>query len=237
MTRWRPETVQTRSAVPACRPWDSGISLAKMPMPPGIVQAAAHADEGDEPFELTGGSIRCAPFVTPIISTPVASGGTPPRDRLLKAGRLLTPMPFPFPHKGHLGIVLREYDPVTDFRRKVDLHAVATSASVLKARLAANRHRLPRAVHRVNAWSRRWWLGAFRNTLEGLQRDPHFLEFHRGDADVLPSSCADEHRPLLGKYAELAPIEECQPYLAGQGAMPHKPMPGVARARSLLPAE
>lgn len=196
------------------------------------------ADEGDEPFELTGEFLRRAPFVTPIINIPVAFGGTPLHDNLLEEGRLLTAMPFTFHHKGHLGIVLRNYDPVTYFQRKVDLHAVATSPPVLKARFAASRHWIPRAVHRVNSWNHRYWLRAFRNTLGRLQTDPHFLAFHSGETDVLPTCYADEHRRVLGKYAELAPVEECQPYLAGQAAKPEAPvLGGGSRTGNLLPAE
>jgi len=172
-------------------------------------------DEGDEPFEMTGEFIRRAPFATPIINIPVAFGGTPLHDRLLKEGRLLTAMPFTFQHKGHLGMVLRNYHPVTYYRRKVDLHALATSASVVKARLAATRHWIARAVHRVNACTHRYWLRTFQRTLERLQGDPRFLAFHMGETNGLPSFYADEHRRLLGRYAELVPAAECRPDLAG----------------------
>ncbi len=177
-------------------------------------------DEGDEPFELTGEFVRRAPFATPIVNIPVAFGGTPLHHRLLREGRLRSTLPFTFHHKGHLTIVLKNYDPITYYRRKVDLHAVATSGSVLKARLAASRHWIARAVHRVNASNHRYWLGAFRATLDRLQADPGFLAFHRGETDTLPSFYANEHRRLLGKYAELVPIEECQPDLDGRAPMP-----------------
>lgn len=173
-------------------------------------------DSGDEPFELTKEFLLRAPFAFPTLNIPMAFGGTPLFDTLLREGRLLRKLPFTFYVVPYLTLILKNYDPIAYFSKMLDLYSVLFSRELL---LARGRTDSPVSVKIVNYYRSLVFYGIYRamqDTLRTLQNDRQFLEFHSGTSDVLPDLYALEYKKQLGIYAELMPLEESEPLLDDQ---------------------
>ena len=168
-------------------------------------------DQGDEPVELTKEFISKTPFAWPLINIPVPFGGTPLYDQYLDEGRILTSMPFTFYSLPYLVTTLKHYDPITYYRKLIEmlLHYL-------------NRATLWRRMRVIKSWSLRFYyvmralraqraLGQLRQILEMLIADPQFRAFHEGGSTVLPEFYQHEYERLLGPYAALMPRADRTP--------------------------
>ncbi len=177
-------------------------------------------DAGDEPFELTKEFLLRAPFVFPTLNIPMAFGGTPLYDTLFKEGRILKTMPFTFYVVPYLTLILKNYDPISYFRKMIDLYSVLFSDTLLRRRLTANTPWSIKAVNYYRTLVYRCMFQLLRETLRALQTDRQYLAFHNGETDVLPAVYITAYKRQLGKYAELMPIEESQPLLDDEPVIP-----------------
>jgi hypothetical protein len=174
-------------------------------------------DSGPEPFELTKEFLLRAPFVYPTLNIPTPFGGTPLFDTLLEEGRILKTMPFRFYRIPYMTILFKNYDPITYMEYMVDLFAVASSNALLKMRFVRDHHLISRMTNllRIQTSKRRYKV--FRKILNLLKSDPQFLAFHRGETGKLPDFYVWEYKRLMGKYAELVPVEESSWHDFGRG--------------------
>lgn len=171
-------------------------------------------DAGDEPFELTKEFLLQTPFVFPTLNIPMAFGGTPLYDIFLKEGRILKTMPFMFYQVPYLTLILKNYGPITYFRKMVDLYAVLASGKLLRMRLSAKTRRDVKAANFYRTLVAGQNLKVLQRTLRQLETDAHVLAFHAGETDILPDMYANIYKRQLGRYAELMPLEESQPVLS-----------------------
>lgn len=170
-------------------------------------------DVGDEPFELTKEFLLRSPFVFPTLNIPMAFGGTPLHEAMLREGRILKTMPFTFYVVPYLTVILKNYDPLSYFQKMVDLYSVLFSRELLTLRLTAKTPRFAKAVNYYRTFNYRGMLKILEGTLRRLKTDPEYLAFHNGETHILPDVYVSGYKQQLGRYAELMPIGESQPLL------------------------
>lgn len=168
-------------------------------------------DQGDEPVEATKAFITAAPFVWPAINIPQPFGQTPLYDALLREQRLLSTMPFYFYQMPYLVTIPKHYEPMAYYQKVIDLHAHATTAQMLRRRLATTRERQVQALHVVRTLAVRRMVTAFRRTLELWRHNRDVLAFHRGETRTLPQVYEQILRRALGCYGELLTRAELTP--------------------------
>ncbi|WP_308257911.1 B12-binding domain-containing radical SAM protein [Pseudonocardia lacus] len=178
-------------------------------------------DEGDEPVELTKRFMDKAPFAFPTINIPVPFGGTPLHDQLAADGRVLTAMPFSFYYAPYLVTTIKNYDPVSYYRKLIELYAHAASPQMLRRRLATTTHRPIAYVHRARTASFRADVRSFEGIVRMLRSDPEFLAFHEGRSTALPGYYRRLEERMLGRYAELLSPAERTPDLSPADTPPH----------------
>jgi hypothetical protein len=161
------------------------------------------SDAGDEPVALTKDFMTRTPFVWPVVNIPHPFGGTPLFEAQLRAGRILTGLPFSFYYSPYVATVPRHYDPVEYYDRLIDLFGHFTSARMLARRLAETPSPYVRLVHVVRTRVKRRRMRAFRRLRGMLANDPQFRAFHEGRSSVLPEHYHREYERLLGRYAPL----------------------------------
>jgi hypothetical protein len=174
-------------------------------------------DSGPEPFELTKEFLMRAPFVYPTLNIPTPYGGTPMFDTLMEESRILKTMPFLFYRIPYMTILFKNYDPITYMEYMVDLFAVASSNTLLKMRFIGDTHLLSKLTNllRMQTAKRRYMV--FRKILNLLKTNRQFLAFHKGETGKLPEFYVSEYKRLMGKYAELVPVEESSWHEFGRG--------------------
>lgn len=177
-------------------------------------------DAGDEPFELTKEFIRQSPFVFTYMNIPFAFGGTPMYDDFLRDGRILRSMPFTFYILPYLTLILKNYDPITYLEKMVDIYSLATSDEMLKARFAHSTRPSVKYTHALRTFFTRPLLRGLQRLLDRMRTDSQLISFHTGKTDTLPDYYASEYKRLLGKYADLMPVEESRPILREATAQP-----------------
>jgi radical SAM superfamily enzyme YgiQ (UPF0313 family) len=171
------------------------------------------SDSGDEPFELTKEFLLRVPFATPTLNIPMAFGGTPLFDTLLKEGRLLPKLPFNFYVIPYLTVILKNYDPIEYFTKMIDMYAVLYSRQMIQARRKAKSPWQAKTLHYIRTVGFYTLSRAMQSMLDRLKHDRQFYAFHTGKSDVLPEFYVHEYQEQLGKYAELMPASENQPVL------------------------
>jgi radical SAM superfamily enzyme YgiQ (UPF0313 family) len=175
-------------------------------------------DRGDEPVALTKEFMTRTPFVWPVVNIPHPFGGTPLHDALLRAGRILTPLPFSFYYSPYLATVPLHYDPVAYYEKLIDLFTHFTSPGMLARRLRAASAPFVRLVHVVRTRVKRRRLRAFRDLATRLRREPRFCAFHEGRSRELPEFYHREYERLLGPYAPLMSRDDRTPVLGDASA-------------------
>ena len=176
------------------------------------------SDEGDEPVDLTKEFIGQTPFAWPVVNIPIPFGGTPLYDQYLDEGRILRSMPFSFYYAPYLVTTLKNYDPITYYRKLIEIYSSYSGRSGLRQRLRAAPNKTLRLLVFVRNLRVREAIGRFRRILDMLTADKHFLEFHEGRSQVLPEFYHREYERLLGPYASLLPREERAPVLVSSRA-------------------
>jgi hypothetical protein len=173
--------------------------------------------------------INKAPYVWTNLHIPIPFGNTPLFQNLLKEGRILKRLPFPFYRVPYLTIILKNYEPIEYFKNMTELYQLVCSFKLLKKRIEANANYQIATTYILRTMAARYRYHAFQKNLERLRNDAEFLAFHRGKTEVLPQYYAYTYRRLLGKYSELAPLEEnCDPIFdqpSGAGTLPKSLLP------------
>jgi len=168
-------------------------------------------DRGDEPVALTKDFMTRTPFVWPVVNIPYPFGGTPLSSRC--EDRVLAAMPFSFYYSPYLVTTLRHYDPITYYRKLIDIFSHFTAPAMLARRLAATSHPLVRLAHVVRTQVKRARLRAFRRLLDALVSDEGLRAFHEGRSRTLPEFYQREFERMLGRYATLVSRVERTPEL------------------------
>jgi hypothetical protein len=172
------------------------------------------ADEGDEPVELTKEFLTRTPFAWPVINIPVPFGATPLYDDYLRNGRILTQMPLAFYYSPYLVTTLKGYDPVTYYRKLIEMSAHAATRRMFRRRLLSTPSWPLRLLHTVRTLGMRHRIRELESVLNMLTSDPQFLKFHEGTAQVLPEFYHRQYERLLGPYTQLISRAERTPELA-----------------------
>lgn len=177
-------------------------------------------DHGDAPFDLTKQFLQRAPFVWPHINIPMAFGGTPLFDTLLREERILKTLPFIFYRQPYLTIQLQNYDPIEYFKKLIDLQAFTVSGQMLRTRLRTSASTAIAASHVMRVLTGKHHLVEFRATVQALEHDGQTHAYHAGRRDRLPDYYTHLYQKSLGKYAQLVPIDESTPILDSASVTP-----------------
>lgn len=177
-------------------------------------------DHGDEPFTITREFLDQTPFVWPHMNIPMAFGGTPLFDTLLREERILARLPFTFYRQPYLTSILKNYDALDYLQKMIALHAFAASNKMLRRRWHMSRNAVSAIGTYIRNLTVRNEMVELQETVNQLKRDPTMRAFHAGETDELPAFYAHAYRKRLGKYAELMPIEESTPILSREPVTP-----------------
>jgi hypothetical protein len=170
-------------------------------------------DAGDEPVALTTEFMQRTPFVWPVINIPYPFGGTPLFERHLRAGRILTTMPFGFYYSPYVVTTVAHEAPVAYYERLIALYECFTATAMLRRRLATSTSPFIRVIHLVRTGVKRRRLAALRRIRATLASDAHFRAFHEGRSRVLPELYHREYERLLGPFAPLMSRKDRTPVL------------------------
>ena len=170
------------------------------------------ADDGDEPVELLKEIITRTPFVWSVINIPMPFGGTPLYERLLGEGRVLRAMPFHFYYKPYLTMRLKHYDPVTYYRKLVELWRHVVSPPVTTRRVLRTPGAI-RVLHAMRTYHSFRLLRACREILGRLETDRAFRRFHEGETETVPDYYWQTIEQELGPYSTLLSREDLRPRL------------------------
>ena len=160
-------------------------------------------DRGREPLELTKEFVRRVPFAWPGVNIPTPFGGTPFYDGLLRAGRVLTAMPFAFYYDPYLTFIPAHYSPIEYYDMLIDLFALVTSREMWVRRLTGRIHPLVKFIHGVQALGMRHELGELRRLRALIATSPEVRAFHDGRSTALPELYHRRFERMLGPYASL----------------------------------
>ncbi|HMN30715.1 MAG TPA: hypothetical protein PKE45_21360, partial [Caldilineaceae bacterium] len=177
-------------------------------------------DSGDEPFDLTRDYLDRTPFVWPQIHMPMAFGGTPLFDTLLREERIHARMPFSFYRQPYLTVKLKNYATLDYLRRMDAILAQAASNRTLWRRWRMSRNPMIAAANYLSTLDLRNDVAELQATVNHLQRDPKMRAFHASESDELPAFYAHAYRKQLGKYAEWMPVAESAPILSNEPVTP-----------------
>lgn len=175
-------------------------------------------DSGDEPFALTQEYLDRTPFVWPQIHMPMAFGGTPLFDTLLREDRIHARLPFTFYCQPYLTVKLRNYETLDYLQRMSAIFARAASNKTLWNRWRMSRNAVIAAANYLRTLDLRHEVAELQNKAHHLARDAQMRAFHAGESEELPAFYAHAYRKQLGPYAELMPIEESAPILRSESA-------------------
>jgi radical SAM superfamily enzyme YgiQ (UPF0313 family) len=184
-------------------------------------------DEGDEPVELTKEFLTRTPFAWPAINIPVPFGATPLFDDYLKSERILSSFPFAFYYFPYLVTTMKNYDPVTYYRKLIEICAHSATPQMLRQRLRSTPGWTLRLFHIVRTIGMRQQVRNLQRILHMLTTDPHFRAFHEGESPLLPEFYHREYERMLGPYASLLSRADRTPELT---QMKVSPLPGKVGA-------
>jgi radical SAM superfamily enzyme YgiQ (UPF0313 family) len=177
-------------------------------------------DSGDEPFDLTREYLNRTPFVWPQIHMPMAFGGTPLYDTLLREARIHERLPFSFYCQPYLTVKLKHYETLDYLQRMVAILGLAASNKTLWNRWRMSRTAMIAAANYLSTLDLRNEVAELRKTVHHLQRDAQMRAFHASESDELPVFYAHAYRKRLGNYAELMPVAESAPILNHEPVTP-----------------
>lgn len=188
-------------------------------------------DEGDEPVELTKEFMRLTPYAWPVVNIPIPFGGTPLYDEYLEKGRILTSMPFMFYYFPYLVTTLKNYDPLTYYRKFKELLVYPATLKMMWRRLRTTPTWAMRFFYTSRYFRKGEQMRRFNRVLKMMETDPQFRAFHEGESTVLPEFYHQEYDRLLGPYATLLSREDRQPVLSPTDQP--QPVEGVSTASSI----
>jgi radical SAM superfamily enzyme YgiQ (UPF0313 family) len=177
-------------------------------------------DSGDEPFALTREFLDKTPFVWPQLHIPMAFGGTPLFDTLLREDRILARLPFSFYCQPYLTVKLKHYEALDYLQRMMALLALSASNKTLWNRWRMSRNLMIAAANYLSTLDLRNEVAEMEHMVDHLQRDAQMRAFHAGETDALPAFYAHAYRKRLGSFAELIPVEESAPVLSSEPVTP-----------------
>lgn len=177
-------------------------------------------DSGDEPFALTREFLDQTPFVWHQINIPMAFGGTPLFDTLLREGRILARLPFTFYRQPYLTTILKHYDAHDYLQKMAELQTFAMSNGMLWRRSRLSRNALSAMTAFIRTLTVRNEIAELQATVSHLDNSTQMRAFHAGETNELPVAYAETYRNRLGKYAELMPVEESAPILSNEPVTP-----------------
>ncbi len=160
------------------------------------------ADAGEEPIELTREFVRLRPRISPVISYPMAYGGTLLRENLRREGRLL-PLPSIYYFTPLPSLRANHYPPGVFYEGLITLLRASISPKIVGIRLAASRGVAMRVMHLLRAFAIAAYVRELHTFLLVLRQDPLVAGF---------ADCANANIPAyfdhlldirLGRYAEL----------------------------------
>jgi len=172
-------------------------------------------DQGSEPAELIKEMLTRLPTVNGEINIPIAYGGTPMFDQLLRDGRIVEGLPFTLYRSPYLSIALKHYDPIDYFSLLMDTQKVAFSGTSIFQHLRRKGPAYLKAytlIRKLTEGSDQ--IRGLRQMRRAFGRDPEMSDFHAGRSSRLPRLYAAAMRRLLGRHRELLSDEDIRPVLA-----------------------
>ena len=160
------------------------------------------ADTGEEPIELTREFIRRRPRICPVISYPMAYGGTLLRETLRREGRLL-PLPAIYYFTPLPSLRANHYPPEAFYEALITLLRASVAPRIVAARLVAARGAAMRMMHLLRAFAIAAYVRELQTFLALLRRDRSIAGFADGTNTRLPAYFDHLLDARLGRYAEL----------------------------------
>jgi hypothetical protein len=160
------------------------------------------ADSGEEPIELTREFIRLRPRICPVISYPLAYGGTLLRETLRLEGRLL-PLPSIYYFTPLPSFRVKHYAPAAFYAGLISLLQASVAARVVATRLAACDGVAMRLMHLLRAFAINAYVRELRAFLSVLRTDSSVARFADGTNASVPAYFDRLLDSRLGRYAVL----------------------------------
>ena len=160
------------------------------------------ADTGEEPIELTREFIRRRPRICPVISYPMAYGGTLLRETLRREGRLL-PLPAIYYFTPLPSLRANHYPPEAFYEALITLLRASVAPRIVGARLVAARGAAMQMMHLLRAFAIAAYVRELQTFLALLRRDRSIAGFADGTNTRLPAYFDHLLDARLGRYAEL----------------------------------
>jgi hypothetical protein len=160
------------------------------------------ADAGEEPIELTREFIRLRPRICPVISYPMAYGGTLLRETLRREGRLL-PLPSIYYFTPLPSLRAKQYAPDAFYEGLITLLRASSAPRIVATRLAASRGVAMRVMHLLRAFAIAAYVRELQAFLSVLRQDRSVAGFADGANASLPAYFDQLLDTRLGLYAAL----------------------------------
>jgi radical SAM superfamily enzyme YgiQ (UPF0313 family) len=160
------------------------------------------ADEGEEPIELTSEFLRLRPRICPVISYPLAYGGTLLRDTLRGEGRLL-PLPSIYYFTPLPSFRVKHYAPAAFYAGLITLLQASIAPRIVASRIAASGGVAMRLMHLLRAFAIAAYVRELRAFFSVLRTDPSVARFADGSSAILPAHFDRLLEGRLGRYAAL----------------------------------
>jgi hypothetical protein len=164
-------------------------------------------DEGDAPVELTCEFIRRRPNVCPVISYPLAYGGTLLRQGLREDGRLL-PLPPIYYVTPLPTFITKNYTLVSFYSGLITMLEASIRPGVLAARLTRLHSFAICLMHLLRSIEIARYVRVLRDFLLELQTDRPVGRFADRTSNEIPAQFDHLIDCRLGRYAELLPRSE-----------------------------
>jgi radical SAM superfamily enzyme YgiQ (UPF0313 family) len=160
------------------------------------------ADAGEEPIELTREFIRLRPRICPVISYPMAYGGTLLRETLRRQGRLL-PLPSIYYFTPLPSLRANHYPPDAFYEGLITLLRASVAPAIVSARLAGSRGVAMRVMHLLRAFAIAAYVRELQAFLSVLRHDSSVAGFADGVNAGIPPYFDHLLDARLGRYATL----------------------------------
>jgi hypothetical protein len=160
------------------------------------------ADAGEEPIALTREFIRLRPRICPVISYPMAYGGTLLRETLRQDGRLL-PLPSIYYFAPLPSLRANHYPPDAFYQGLITLLRASIAPRIVATRLAAAPGVTMRVMHLLRAFAIAAYARELQAFLSVLRQEPSVAGFADGANMGIPQYFDHLLDTRLGRYAAL----------------------------------
>lgn len=160
------------------------------------------ADAGEEPIELTREFIQLRPRICPVISYPMAYGGTLLRETLRREGRLL-PLPSIYYFTPLPSLRANHYTPTALYGGLISLLRASIASRIVATRFAASPSVAMRVMHLLRAFAIAAYVRDLQGFLSVLRDDRSVAGFVHGAHSSLPGYFDRLLDTRLGCYATL----------------------------------